>query len=390
MKTAPATKSGKCGTHVAYRGRYGYVRRTLVTPANPRSPAQTAVRCLLAHVAARWRLLTTPQHAAWTRVASQEWSRPRARRHRTLTGHQLFAKINCTLALLGRKELADPPVRPQFPALPTLRLLITPPDDRLPRKLGNIQQLTANAQHPTNAPGTPVGCSRLDVGSWMFPASGSGVERANKPWRVTLALKLACPLPPGSTLLIRASAPLPSGRRACDKFRLLGTCPAPGTGLADLTALYAARFGLPKPNQRIFLQVSLFADGWVSKPTTIHARVPAPSKPQRPSVPSPSTPLAKPGRTGTRRLYPRPRCSRPEPPTQTRFCRPPRPAEPALASAHKACPNHQSQPPSSLRQPQRLTPPTRTSHPSHAWPMPKNLRAPRPPGTVALANVKAS
>jgi hypothetical protein len=50
----------------------------------------------------------------------------------------------------------------------------------------------------------------------------------------------------GANSIIRASAPVCQGRETCDGFRVLGTCPAPAAGSADITSLYTARAS-PRP-----------------------------------------------------------------------------------------------------------------------------------------------
>jgi len=44
---------------------------------------------------------------------------------------------------------------------------------------GNIQHPTSNAQHPWIAQIAGIGCSKLDVGCWMFSSFGSWVQSAN-------------------------------------------------------------------------------------------------------------------------------------------------------------------------------------------------------------------
>ena len=51
----PYTKSGKCGGTVWQRNRYGAYCYPAFVPANPRSPAQMAVRGTFGAVSARWR-----------------------------------------------------------------------------------------------------------------------------------------------------------------------------------------------------------------------------------------------------------------------------------------------------------------------------------------------
>ena len=74
---------GKLGLTVTWPGRNGLIRRTLVTPANPRTPAQLAVRDILQQQARRfdglspaqsrdggrtWRLRATRAGPRWARA----------------------------------------------------------------------------------------------------------------------------------------------------------------------------------------------------------------------------------------------------------------------------------------------------------------------------------
>jgi hypothetical protein len=62
--------SGKIGGHVASRNRSGAFLRTKVTPTNPQTGAQNAVRSLLASLSSAWRSLTGAQRAAWNGAVS--------------------------------------------------------------------------------------------------------------------------------------------------------------------------------------------------------------------------------------------------------------------------------------------------------------------------------
>jgi hypothetical protein len=71
--------------------------------------------------------------------------------------------------------------------------------------------------------------------------------------------------------------PLPKGEgetSAAPDFRILGTCPAPADGAADITSLYTARYGVPKAGTKVYVQVNQVVDGWESLPRTYSAIVP--------------------------------------------------------------------------------------------------------------------
>src|ERR1035441_4032008 len=90
------------------------------------------------------------------------------------------------------------------------------------------------------------------------------------------SVKLVCPADPGDSTVLRASPPQSAGRGTCAQFRIIGMCPAPVAGLADITALYAACFGPPPVGRRIFLRASTMVSGFESLPREFRALVPAP------------------------------------------------------------------------------------------------------------------
>jgi hypothetical protein len=220
MKILDIPQSGKRGLNVSQKGQFGQISRTLAIPANPRTDAQMSVRDNLSRVAAKWRTLTEPQRVEWMEAASQVKSTSRLGQNGALSGFQLFAKINCTLAQFGQAQVDTPPLWPEFPDLAPQGLVIT---------------------------------------------NTGGV----------VALKLTCPTDPGDNTIVRGSKPLSQGVEKCKDFRILGTCPAAVAGSADITGLYTARYGLPKPSTKVYVQVNQVVDGWESLPKTYSAIVPA-------------------------------------------------------------------------------------------------------------------
>jgi len=133
----------------------------------------------------QWLLCLTPTIGA---AAQNVKSHTRLSQNGPLTSTQLFNKINCTLALSGQQQVDAPPPVPQFPDLVPQNLAIT---------------------------------NTADV----------------------IALKLTSPTDPGANTIVRASAPLSAGRETCGSYRILGICPAPVQGSADITTLYTVRYG---------------------------------------------------------------------------------------------------------------------------------------------------
>ena len=220
MKILDIPQSGKRGLNVSQAGQFGQISRTLAIPANPRTAAQMSVRDNLSRVAARCRALTETQRAEWMATATAVKSTSRLGQNGALSGFQLFTKINCTLAQFGQTAVETPPIRPQFPDLAPQNLLIT---------------------------------------------NTAGV----------VALKLTCPTDPGDSTIVRGSKPVSQGVEVCKDFRILGTCPVPAAGSADITSLYTARYGVPNVGTKVYVQVNQVVDGWESLPRTYLAIVPA-------------------------------------------------------------------------------------------------------------------
>ena len=196
MKIQDIPQVGKLGLTVTWEGRNGLIRRIYTTPANPRTDDQMVVRSLLAQQTRRFDSLTDTQQNAWDVAARDYQSTPTLGQSGPLTGLQLFVRINCKLGLLGLDPVDAPPVAPEFPALAPQGLVIT------------------------NTGGT-------------------------------VAVKLTCPTTPAENTVLRASPPQRSAVRACKNFRVIGVCPAPVSGAADITALYVAQYGAVPVGKRL-------------------------------------------------------------------------------------------------------------------------------------------
>ena len=219
MKIQDIPQTGKLGLTVTWPGRNGLIRRILVTPANPRTDRQLVVRDLLAQQSRRFDSLTDAQQDAWNVAADGYKSTPTLGQSGPLTGLQLFTRINCKLGLLGQDLVDVPPTAPQFPGLAPQGLVIT---------------------------------------------NTAGV----------IAVKVTCPTNPGENTVLRASPPQNSAVRACRNFRIIGLCPAPADGSADITSLYVAEFGAVPAGKRLFVRASTMVNGFEILPREFQARVP--------------------------------------------------------------------------------------------------------------------
>jgi hypothetical protein len=220
MKIKDVPQVGKLGLTVTWPGRNGLIRRTLVTPRNPRTSAQLLVRQNLASQAAGYDQLTDVQQEAWIATAAQMQSKPTLGQSGPLTGLQLFTKVNCALLAIGEDPVTLPPPKPSLDPLPIDSLVIT------------------------NAAG---------VISIRLHTTGS---------------------PPDGTML-RGSAPQKSGCRRGISYRLLGILDSPAGAYIAITTAYTSRFGVPAVGSRVFVSVNANVNGYEGAPLEFSARVPA-------------------------------------------------------------------------------------------------------------------
>jgi hypothetical protein len=220
MKVKDVPQVGKLGLTVTWPGRNVLIRRTLVTPRNPRSGAQLAVRQSLSTQAAAYDQLSDAEQEAWIAAAAQMQTKPTLGQSGPLTGLQLFTKVNCALLAIKGTPVTLPPVKSRLNPLPIDALNITNTGGAIALKL-----------HTTDAP-------------------------------------------PDGTML-RACAPQKSGRRQGVSYRLLGTLDTPTDGSVDITSVYTTRFGVPAVGSRVFVSVNAVVDGYEDVPLVFSGRVPA-------------------------------------------------------------------------------------------------------------------
>ena len=207
---------------VTFPSRNGLIRRAWVVPANPQTVGQLQVRGRLATQAAGYDALTEAQQDAWVAAALQVQSKPRLGQSGPLTGLQLFVKLNANLTLVGEPAINAPADRPTFDS--------------------NV-------------------CQSLEL---------TNVSNV-------IALKLVCSGSSDAFNLVWGCAPQKSGTRRPLSWRYLGELPEVVSGKADLTTLYANKFGTPAVGQRVFVKSVQMAEGWQDNPVFFHGLIPASS-----------------------------------------------------------------------------------------------------------------
>lgn len=102
--------SGKIGGHVASRNRAGAYIRTKVTPVNPSTSFQAAVRNRLTEFSQAWRALTEAQRQTWNN-AVQQFSRTDVFGDiKNPSGINLFQRLNNNLGQVGIAPLNEAPL----------------------------------------------------------------------------------------------------------------------------------------------------------------------------------------------------------------------------------------------------------------------------------------
>jgi hypothetical protein len=230
MKTYDIPKSGKRGSVVAFKSRFGQCEREHTHARKPRTAAQLRSQSDFGAASARWDYLTEDQRKAWRAYGRKVLSHPQGGQSGRLTGQMLYTAINRNQAALNLPPLDYPPERPEFGPNPVVAFRITVQRNRL-------------------------------------------------------ALKLTVPKAPAAHILVFASAPFNQGREYCDKFRYLGTLQAPVRVENDIRALYLSKQVMPWPGSKIFLRIVQQVNGWRSLPYPFAAILPR--TPPPPSQPRP-------------------------------------------------------------------------------------------------------
>jgi hypothetical protein len=164
--------------------------------------------------------LTEAQQDRWNAAGPQVMSHPQLAARGPLTGQQFWQAISCVRACVNLPPIYDPPAPVTFGPNPILRFEITNDD--------------------------------TGVRLWLI-VTGELTE----------------------DVMLFAQAPCPSGRRKRRNVAYLGLLPPPIGTRIEITRLYTARYGQPRPGRRVFIVTCQEKEGWKALPRTTHALVPA-------------------------------------------------------------------------------------------------------------------
>ena len=183
------------------KGAYGAYVRVKVTPKNPKTGFQTAVRNLFAALSSAWRNLTSDQIAAWN-LAAPAWSRINIfGDNLPLSGFNLFKKLNGNLQAIGQPTISDVPAILEVPTV----------------VLENVDSDYAHG---------------------------------------TMEINLSSAVPGGVSLQLFATPGLSSGKTfVSSEYRQIGVFAAATGGNIDISSQYMAKFGsIPSVGQKVFVQ----------------------------------------------------------------------------------------------------------------------------------------
>lgn len=196
---------GKIGGHVYSRNRGGAYKRTKVTPTNPQTTFQSAVRNRLAAQSQAWSGLTAAQRAAWN-AAVNDWTRTDVFGDSLVpSGKNLYTRLNNNLQSVGEVVITSPPLAVA------------------------VEQVIAGAFIMTNGGAKTIaytgttGASNIQI--WATPGLSAGTNN------------------PGT------------------KYRLLESIDGAAVSPADISSSYEARFGEPAVGQKVFCKLVVITDG---------------------------------------------------------------------------------------------------------------------------------
>ena len=212
---------GKLGGHVAAKNKSGNYLRTKVTPTNPNTMYQSAVRALFGAISQAWSGLSDSARLGWN-AAVDQWQRTDIFGDlKNPSGKALFQRLNNQAQIAG------------YPAVTTV-------PDRLDMPILNF--------------GTPV----ISVGGETVEiATGGGIA--------------------GATILVFATPPLSAGTTFVkDQLRLIEHHTSNVEPDAQLFQAYADKFGTPEIGNNIYFALKVvLPNGQASPLQTFKAEVSA-------------------------------------------------------------------------------------------------------------------
>jgi hypothetical protein len=220
MKILDTPRSGKCGQTVAFQSRFGLCLRQYVPQKAALTPARQHVCAVFGSNSRKWSAkLSDEQQDRWILAGAQVMSHPRLAQKGPLTGQQFWQAISSVRATVGLTETLEVPARPVF--------------------------------------------SHSNVGRLVIENGADGVR-----------LYLAVSGELNEDIMVFGQEPCSRGRNQRRNVSYLGLLPPPIGGLSEITRLYQAKFGEPRPGRKVFIVTCQEKDGWKGLDLETSATVP--------------------------------------------------------------------------------------------------------------------
>jgi hypothetical protein len=220
MKILDTPRSGKCGQVVAFQSPFGLCLRQLVVPRNTQTPARDHMHAVFGDTSRMWSgTLTQDQRDRWCAAGPKVMSYPRLGQKGPLSGQQFWQAINSVRGCVGLPRVFDPPAPVLFGPNVVGPLTITNDED--------------------------------GVRLWLA-VSGDLTE----------------------DVMVFAQAPCSAGRYKRRNVSYLGLVPPPIGGRVEITRLYKAKFGEPRPGWKVFVVTCQEKEGWKGSDYETSAVVP--------------------------------------------------------------------------------------------------------------------
>ncbi len=198
---------GKIGGHVASKNRAGAYLRTKVTPVNPNTVYQAEVRNRLSQLSTAWGGLTAAQRTQWDNAVDAYKKTDVFGDLKNPSGFNLHQRLNNNLIRIGEAAILVPPLPVELPPITTGVLVATN---------AGVMTLTFTAD-------PDVAASKVEI-------------------EATPALS------PGKSFVK-------------SEFRRIGNMPTLVAHVADIAALYIAKFGaIGAVGQQIFVRLKQVSD----------------------------------------------------------------------------------------------------------------------------------
>jgi hypothetical protein len=211
---------GKIGGHVMSKNRSGAYMRTKVTPTNPNTAAQSAVRSILTGLSQAWRGLTQAQRNAWNGAVSSFATTDIFGDIKNPSGINLYVKLNANLAEIGVSAISLPPL-------------------------------------PESVPAPILGAITATAGTPAFTVAFSPT-----------------PIAADTSYIIRATAQVSPGKKFVKNlYRNVQIVAAAGTSPANILSAYVAKFGTLVEGQKIGIEILAVNENTGQKSTAYNGEV---------------------------------------------------------------------------------------------------------------------